>query len=234
MIHIRILWMRLIGLILAIPIAQTIAIEAPLAQHSPGRKADKTTKSILMLVAQLNPQGQQITTTGKEATGKALEYLISAKRKYQQQDYRGAVSDYDRAIAIDPKLAQAYNNRGFVKAGQLQDYRGGLADMNRAIALDPKLADAYRNRAELKTQALHDVRGGLADYNQAIQLNPRYGLAYGSRGILKHDILNDKSGGIADLRQAIKLFQQQGDTNNYQVATAQLKKWQQDRNNLYR
>ena len=234
MIHPRTLWMRLIGITLAIPIVQTIAIEAPLAQHLPERETDKTTESIVKLVAQLNPQSQQITNTGTKATGKVLEYLVSAKRKYQKQDYRGAISDYDRAIAIDPKLAQAYNHRGYIKAGQLQDYRGGLADMNRAIAIDPKLADAYRYRAELKTKALHDVQGGLADYNRAIQLNPKYGLAYGDRAVLKHDTLNDKSGGIADLKAAIELFQQQGDTNNYRVAAAELKKWQQNRNDLYR
>lgn len=227
----KILWIRLIGIVVSISTVEAIAIEALLAEHLPGRETDKITESSVMLFAQLNPQVQQITTTDKNTRGKAREYLVSALRKYKQQDYQGAIADYDRAILIDPKFAQAYNNRGFVKAGQLQDYRGGLADINRAIAIDPKLADAYRNRAELKTQALHDVRGGLADYDQAIQLNPKYGLAYGSRGILKHDILNDKSGGIMDLRQAIKLFQQQGDISNYRVATEQLKKWQQDRKN---
>jgi tetratricopeptide (TPR) repeat protein len=207
----KILFTGLLGTMVTIPLVQTVAAKTSIS-------IGRATSRVTTLIAESNAQN---------TTQPAVNYLVSALQKYNKQDYRGAVADYDRAILIDPNYAKAYSYRGFVKAGQLQDYRGGLTDLNRAIQLDPKLADAYMNRGQLKEQALHDVRGGLADYNLAIKLNPKFAIAYANRGILKHDLLRDRSGGIADLQQAIRLFQQQGDTENYQVVTEKLKKWQQ-------
>ena len=237
-------WIRLIGIATTIPILGTIlqgrGYANTVAENSLARPLlvriaiGKTTSAVTTLIGESHRQGHQVTTITQNTTQPVINYLVSALQKYNKQDYRGALADYDRAISIDPNYAKAYSYRGFVKAGQLQDYRGGLADLNRAIQLDPKLADAYMNRGQLKEQALHDVRGGLADYNLAIKLNPKFAIAYANRGILKHDILRDKSNkssGIADLQQAVGLFQQQGDTENYQVVVEKLKKWQQTDNN---
>ena len=178
-------WIRLIGIAATIPIFGTILVpfteclpvpngrlsptqrgyanavaETSLAQSLLGRiEIGNKTGSIATLITESNHQGRQVTIIAQNTTPNAVKYLVSALQKYKKQDYQGALADYDRAISIDPKLAKAYNNRGFVKAGQLQDYRGGLADMNRAISIDPKLADAYMNRGELKSKALHDLRG---------------------------------------------------------------------------
>ena len=44
----------------------------------------------------------------------------------------GALSDYDRAIALDPNLAQAYNQRGVVRQVR-GDLDGAIADYSRSI-----------------------------------------------------------------------------------------------------
>ena len=59
--------------------------------------------------------------------------------------FQTAVADYDKAIALDPEFAMAYNNRGLAYAGQYQFDRA-IADYSKAIELDPKLAVAYDNR----------------------------------------------------------------------------------------
>jgi len=51
----------------------------------------------------------------------------------------------DKAIALDPKLANAYNHRGFLYAAQGK-VEQALKDYNQAISLDPKLRDAFINR----------------------------------------------------------------------------------------
>jgi hypothetical protein len=61
----------------------------------------------------------------------------------------------------------------------------------------------------------------------ALILDPTLAIAYVNRSFLKHDRLKDRSGGIADIRQAARLYQQQGDSKNYQQAIDYLKKWQQ-------
>jgi tetratricopeptide (TPR) repeat protein len=57
-----------------------------------------------------------------------------------------ALSEFDRAIELDPKLAKAYGNRGWVywQRGELDK---ALADLDRAIELDPLLAMARAVRA---------------------------------------------------------------------------------------
>jgi tetratricopeptide (TPR) repeat protein len=139
-------------------------------------------------------------------------------------DPQGGLADYNRVISLDPNFAAAYNNRGVLKYGKLNDPQGSLADYNRAIEFAPNFAQAYKNRGVLKAIKLNDPQGSLADYNRAISLDPNFAVAYGNRGLLKENKLDDRSGGVADLQQAARLFQQQGNTADYQKAIDVLKK----------
>jgi tetratricopeptide (TPR) repeat protein len=147
----------------------------------------------------------QVTPIPQNAALKADDYFASAVQKYDKGDNRGALADYNQAIAIDPKSAYSYNGRGALKYEKLNDVQGALADFNQAIAIDPKSAYSYDGRGILKYQKLNDVQGALADWNQAIALNPKYALAYIGRGALKYEKLNDVQGALADLSQAISL-----------------------------
>ena len=74
-----------------------------------------------------------------------------------------AVGDFDKAIALKPDFAAAYNNRGiaYMKAGRLAE---AIRDYSRAIELQPGYADAFENRASAFSQngqyeqALADVQ----------------------------------------------------------------------------
>ena len=57
----------------------------------------------------------------------------------------GAIQDYDKAIEINPKYAEAYFNRGSAYLEQ-GDPIVAIQDYDMAIALDPKFAAAYVNR----------------------------------------------------------------------------------------
>jgi tetratricopeptide (TPR) repeat protein len=155
----------------------------------------------------------------------------SAAQKYKQGDYQGALADYNRLIKANPKSANAYYNRGLLKATNLQDYPGALADYNRAIQLKPTYDAAYTNRGNLKATNLQDYQGALADYNRAITLKPRNANAYYNRGILKYTYLKDAAGGIADLQQSAKIAQRQGNTQDAQAASDLLSQWQQTSGN---
>jgi len=56
-----------------------------------------------------------------------------------------AKKEYDRAIALDPKDATAYANRGNVWSDK-KEYDKAIADYDKAIALDPKSALVYISR----------------------------------------------------------------------------------------
>jgi tetratricopeptide (TPR) repeat protein len=134
-----------------------------------------------------------------------IAYFLRAYVKDLLNDSQGALADYNQVIALNPKLAEAYNNRGGLKKDKLNDSQGALADFNQAISLDPKFPGAYNNRGSLKARKLNDSQGALADYNQAISLDPKYVVAYNNRGNLKRERLNDVQGALADYNQAIYL-----------------------------
>ncbi len=75
----------------------------------------------------------------------AEEYFDSGFDKAGNGDYYGSISDYNKAIELNPKYALAYFNRGYSK-NELKDYDGAIADYNKAIELDPNYATAYNNR----------------------------------------------------------------------------------------
>ena len=53
-----------------------------------------------------------------------------------------AISDYNKAIELNPKFAMAYYNRGIVynDSGKIDQ---AISDYNKAIELNPKDAEAY-------------------------------------------------------------------------------------------
>ncbi|MDC1493163.1 tetratricopeptide repeat protein, partial [Flavobacteriaceae bacterium] len=53
----------------------------------------------------------------------AKEYFNSGYDKDEVKDFYGAISDYNKAIELDPNYAKAYYNRGLSK-DDLKDYNG--------------------------------------------------------------------------------------------------------------
>jgi Flp pilus assembly protein TadD len=130
------------------------------------------------------------------------DLIASAILKERAGDYRGMVADMDRAIAIDPKNATLYYNRGVAKNG-LKDPQGAISDYDRTIALKPNDVDAYNNRSIIKS-SLGDNAGAIADSNRAIALKPNEAKSYNIRGIAKVQS-GDLKGAIEDASRTIAL-----------------------------
>ncbi|WP_310424319.1 tetratricopeptide repeat protein [Chamaesiphon sp. VAR_48_metabat_135_sub] len=174
--------------------------------------------------------GGQVAPIPQNTALKVDDYFASAVQKYNKGDNRGALADYNQAIALNPKDAEAYNNRGVLKYQKLNDVQGALADYNQAIALNPKDAESYINRDALKNKKLNDIQGALADLTQAIALNPKYAESYYNLALVKAKS-NDLKGAISDMQQALQLYQQQGKQQYAQDAIAQIRQWRQTSNN---
>jgi tetratricopeptide (TPR) repeat protein len=110
---------------------------------------------------------------------RAAAYNSRGAAKQTKGDVKGAVTDYDRAIELNPKLAIAYHNRGYIKQDIQHDSDGAMADYNRAIELDPKFAQTYFNRANIK-QRTGDLDGAMADRNRGIELKTEAGAGNGA------------------------------------------------------
>ena len=123
-------------------------------------------------------------------------------------EQRRAISDYNRAVEINPNYSEAYNNRG-IAYGKLGDQRQAIPDFDRAIAIDPKSAEVYNNRG-VTYDKLGDHRRAIADYDRAVEINPEYPEAYNNRGGA-YGALGDQRRAIADYDRAIGLSPKQAE-----------------------
>ena len=57
-----------------------------------------------------------------------------------------AISDYNKAIELNPRFADAYVIRGLAYAQGKGQFDKAIADYNKAIELNPRYAKAYYNR----------------------------------------------------------------------------------------
>jgi tetratricopeptide (TPR) repeat protein len=61
------------------------------------------------------------------------------------KEHHKAIADYDRALTIDPKYIDAYNNRGYAYQC-LKQYQRAIQDYDRALELDSNYSRARANK----------------------------------------------------------------------------------------
>lgn len=114
------------------------------------------------------------TLVGHEVlTPTFLHWFAQGLARHELGDLPGAVADYDRAIALNPEDATAYNNRGNARSDQ-GDLPGALADYDSAIALFPDGNDkltVYLNKA-ITLRQLERYDEAAEVYRQALTIEP--------------------------------------------------------------
>ncbi|MBI2919600.1 MAG: tetratricopeptide repeat protein [Planctomycetes bacterium] len=113
-----------------------------------------------------------------------------------------AIADYNRAIELNPRLADAWMNRGVArKTGG--DIEGAVADFNEALKIAPKFASIWVNLGV----ALHskgEVDRGIEALNEAIRLRPNFAEAFFNRAAAR-EFKKDWAGALADCNEALRL-----------------------------
>jgi hypothetical protein len=87
-----------------------------------------------------------------------------------------ALVNLDRAVALRPQYAEAFNNRGIV-LGDLERHAEALACVERALALKPDYAEAHYNRGNT-LRDLHRHADAVQSFERAIALQPDYASAH--------------------------------------------------------
>jgi tetratricopeptide (TPR) repeat protein len=102
----------------------------------------------------------------------------------QKGDFKKAVSDFNKAIEVNPEFVVAYLNRGFSysRMGELDE---AIADYTKAIALNPRYAIAYHNRGFVYRR-MGEYDRAILDFTKAIEIDPKYASAYYHRGHIYH------------------------------------------------
>lgn len=118
----------------------------------------------------------------KKKPNNIFAYNSRGIAKYEMQDVAGSISDYSKAIEINPKYHAAYYNRA-ISLFETSQIQAALNDYNKAIELNPSFAKALNGRATLYMESLNNLPAAISDLSKAIALNPEFAQAYYNRGI---------------------------------------------------
>jgi tetratricopeptide (TPR) repeat protein len=132
----------------------------------------------------------------------ALEAYNQGVMCWSQGRPQDALRFYTEAIRLDDKMANAYGNRGVVRAA-LRDFKGALEDYSRAIKYDPKNHRSYYNRAQVR-EKIDDIAGAIQDYTTAHTLNPHDEEVICNRGIA-YRLAGNYEKALVDLAAALRL-----------------------------
>lgn len=144
----------------------------------------------MMVAAFLIVSGQAQTT--------AEEFLKRGIVRLENKQYIEAESDFNKAVELNPKLAEAYFWRAHVRFNDEKIF----ADYDKAIELKPDYAMAFYKRGLRKS--FTDNKAALVDYNKAIELDPKIPDAYLSRALV-YLLANNYKLAIADYTKLIEL-----------------------------
>ena len=109
--------------------------------------------------------------------------LTAATRWINSEVTLDAIASYDKAIAINPVSADAWNKRG-VSLHHLGWYSEAITAHERAIAISPVCANAQNNRGYALGNLGRYAEKAIGSFDEAIALNPDDAKAWYARGFV--------------------------------------------------
>ena len=97
-----------------------------------------------------------------------VEQIILLDLKNFLQDYQGAISDFNKAIEINPNDADHYYNRSR-SYYFLKDYYQAISDSTKAIKFNSKYEKAFAVRG-ISKKNIGDIKGACSDWRKASSL----------------------------------------------------------------
>ena len=123
----------------------------------------------------------------------------------RQENYGLALTNFDKAIKLDPKNAALYFSRGMIYAGQ-KNYDFAIADFDKAIEIEPTYVEAYIWRGNTFADTKNFAQA-ITDYQKAVSLaknSSAISYTYCVQGIT-YTKMGNFSSAILSLEEGIKL-----------------------------
>jgi Tfp pilus assembly protein PilF len=144
------------------------------------------------------PKAAPTAATAEDAHGHATRAQALAKSGKTEE----ALAEFDKAITIDPHLAEALYNRGLLYQRERQ-HQLAVTDFTAAHGLTPQRAEPLLARA-ISYLAMDKNTEAAADLDEAVQADPQNALAWSTRG-QAHERLGDKDKAKASYGRAIAI-----------------------------
>lgn len=100
----------------------------------------------------------------------------------EKKDPEGAIAQFNKAIELNPKMAEAYRDRGRAKNAK-KDFAGAVADLRRAAELAPKDAAVFLQLGHALADS-GQPEPALEAYKRAIELDPKQGEAHSGKALV--------------------------------------------------
>lgn len=109
------------------------------------------------------------------------EYYNRGLVDSKQGNLSQAISNYTKAIELDPNFMMAYGNRGNAYSRQ-GNFTQAISDFTKSIEINPKLADVYFLRG-IAYGEQGDLSQAIVDFSKVVELDPSDGEAFNNRGV---------------------------------------------------
>lgn len=144
-----------------------------------------------------------ITTTKLKQTWGDIEMYVQQGRLYMSKgQYDQAISEFNKALEINPKYVNAYLYRGiaYMQKGQ---HDQAISEFNSLLRLKPGLATAYRGLGgAYGHKGQYDQ--AISAFNKAIEINPKSFQAYNDRAV-SYGRKGEYDQAISDFNKALEI-----------------------------
>ena len=141
----------------------------------------------------------KVSTSGIGDSGSSQEQLLynKANALLGLKDYNGAISYYQMAIAVNPKMVESYINMGIAYKEQ-NLFQDAIKSLETGLEINPKSSEAYLNLGTCYS-AINDYKKAALNFNKALEIKSDFAEAYVNLG----DLYN-RSNKLAEAEVAFK------------------------------
>ncbi|MBD2771954.1 tetratricopeptide repeat protein [Iningainema tapete] len=115
----------------------------------------------------------QVSKSENKNTNDTNTYLERGLKRIDEEDYKGAIEDFNQVLKIEPNNAYAYVGRGLANFA-LEQYQAAKKDFDKALEITPNIAYAHYFRG-ITNYVLKDKPGAIADLRKASTLFKKEG-----------------------------------------------------------
>lgn len=138
----------------------------------------------------------------KVAPENPLYWINRSQVRSRASDNKGALTDLQKALELDPENGLALHNLALLKKSD-GDAEASEKLLTDAITRNERLPDPRAQRAFQRLEK-NDLKGALEDYDEVVRLEPLVAENFVNRGIVKEK-MHDLAGAATDFSKAIEL-----------------------------